>query len=374
MRSLLVLIDGLGDEPIACWHGKTPFQQAEHINIDYLLRYGISAEVSICEDDLVPESCSCILRLLGVTNKFIPQSRSYLELLAHNRDISEFEMVMRCNLIAVTDDGKMAAFNGAGLSSADLQQATSVCDNLFKDVEFIHLSDYRNLLILNREQSVLDCAVPPPHENVGGNVDELLAEIMTKSLSVRYFLRSAEEKLQKFSHDGMHYRLYPWGAADRCLLPSFYQLHHLQGAAVCKAEIVAGIAKALDMQLVTPEHATGDIDTDVAAKAAAALDLLQQHDFVIAHFNGSDEASHRYDAEGKKSFIERIDRDFIGKVIQNYSEPLKIVICGDHVTSSVNGKHGRGTVPVVAAVLNGNKEIKINNYHDILNFLMRESD
>lgn len=375
MRSLLVLIDGLGDEPIPGWKGLTPFQRAQHNNIDKLLDGKVAAEISICENDIIPESCSCILRLLGVKNNYIPKSRSYLELLAHNRDISEFEMVLRCNLVAVNENNIMTAFNGTGLNIIEMQEAAAVCNDILKEIEFIHLSEYRNLMILNREQQVLSCHVPPPHENVGENIYSLLTELMKNSLAMKYFLEVAEQRLQKFSRNGLRYMLYPWGAADRCVLPSFFELHHLKGAAVCKAEIVAGIATALGMQVEIPANATGDIDTDINAKTTAALNLLQENDFVIAHFNGSDEASHRYDAEGKQHFIEKIDEHFLGRIMRESHEPLKIVVCGDHVTSSVSGKHGRGAVPVVAGSINCSmQDININSYKDILNFLMRESD
>ena len=98
MRSLLVIIDGLGDDHIPALNGLTPFQYAEHKNIDTLIKLGTYSEVSICENDFIPESLSCILRLLGVQQRDFPTNRAYLELLAHGRDISEYEMVLRCNL------------------------------------------------------------------------------------------------------------------------------------------------------------------------------------------------------------------------------------------------------------------------------------
>lgn len=373
MRSLLVLIDGLGDDPIAAWKGLTPFTKAIHPHMDKLADAGTLGAVSICENDITPESCSCILRLLGVDKKDMPHNRAYMELLAHNRDISEYEMVLRCNLVAVDEAGRLKAFNGWGLTPQEMGQAAAVCNNILKDIEFIHLSEYRNLLILNKEQSILDCKVQPPHESLGENVQQLLADLKQKSLALSYFLQEAEKRLTIFNKNGLRYMLYPWGASAREILPSFYSLHGLRGGAVCKAEIVRGIAKALSMELCVPQKATGDVDTDVAAKAAATLKLLETNGFVIAHFNGSDEAAHRYDADAKAEFIERIDRDFLGPVLKNFTEPLKIVICGDHVTSSVTGKHGDGAVPVVAAAVNTTKQnIAINSYHDILKFLMRE--
>ena len=159
MRSLLVLIDGLGDSPISAWQGQTPFEHAVHPAMDALAASGTLGSFSICENDIIPESCSCILRLLGVDKKDIPRNRAYLELLAHNRDISEYEMVLRCNLAAVDASGRLAAFNGQGLTPLEMQQAAKHCDGILKDIEFIHLSEYRNLLVMNREASVLDLSL-----------------------------------------------------------------------------------------------------------------------------------------------------------------------------------------------------------------------
>lgn len=375
MRSLLVLIDGLGDSPIPAWQGQTPFMYARHPVMDTVAASGVLGYLSICEKDIIPESCSCILRLLGVDKKDIPHNRAYLELLAHNRDVSEYEMVLRCNLTAVDESGRLAAFNGQGLTAAEMAEAAKACDGILKDIEFIHLSEYRNLLVMNKEASVLGCPVAPPHESVGERVEELLAPLRATSLSISYLLQEAAKRLASFAHDGLHYELYPWGASARQELPSFGSLHGLRGGAVCKAEIVLGIAKALGMEVVVPPTATGDVDTDIAAKAEGALTLLEHNDFVIAHFNGSDEAAHRYDYQAKADFITRIDEQFMQTLAAKYKEPLRVVICGDHVTSSVTGKHSDGCTPVIAGYLNTTgKRPVLRSYHDILNFMMKESD
>ena len=374
MRSLLVLIDGLGDDPIAQWQGKTPFEYAEHLYMDKLLQQGSLGAVSICENDIIPESCSCILRLLGVSKEDTPKNRAYLELLANGRNVSEYEMVLRCNLVAVDEQRTLVGFNAKGLSLEEMKRAAGTCNDLLTDVEFIHLSEYRNLLILNKEQGILDCCIQPPHESVGENIDVLLKNLREQSLSMRYLLDEASKRLEGFSRQGLHYMLYPWGPSIRQVLPSFYGLHQQQGALVCKAEIVAGMGHALGMEVVTPTGATGEVDTDVAAKARATVDCLRRNDFVLTHFNGSDEAGHRRNPQEKADFITRIDREFLGYVLDQVQEPLKIIICGDHITSSVTGKHSRGKVPVVAAYTNKKLNKVMNSYKDILNFLMKECD
>ena len=140
MRSLLVIIDGLGDDPIPEWNGLAPFQYAEHKNMDELIRLGAYSEVSICEDDFIPESLSCILRLLGVQQQDFPTNRAYLELLAHDCDISEYEMVLRCNLVSVDENDMLVSFNGQGLSAKDMAEAAKACNgNLITSLQ--HIAD-----------------------------------------------------------------------------------------------------------------------------------------------------------------------------------------------------------------------------------------
>ena len=128
------------------------------------------------------------------------------------------------------------------------------------------------------------------------------------------------------------------------------------------------------MEVRVPHGATGDVDTDLCSKAKVTVELLQQYDFVVTHFNGTDEAAHRYGALEKVAFIERIDKEFLGTVLDAVQEPLKIVICGDHVTSSVTGKHDRGVGPVISAFSDGRSRVKLENYRDIIKFLMKECD
>lgn len=377
MHSLMVIIDGLGDDPISQLGGKTPFEYAIHPNIDKLLERGTYSEISICGSDFQAESLGCILRLLGVEQKDFPLNRAYLELLANGRDITEYEMVLRCNLASVDSAGRLVSFNAMGLTPDEMAEAAAICDELWQGIEFMHLSEYRNLLILDNDSRILHgCRIAPPHESMGQSYDELLSDLKTKSLLLKTFIDETAARLKPFARDGVSYRIYPWGPSERKTLPEFAALHHgLKGAAVCKAEIVRGIARALKMPAPVLPGTTADIDTDISAKAQKTLEFLKEYDFVVTHFNGSDEAAHRYDYQGKADFITRIDRDFIGPVLQNADGPLKILICGDHVTSCVTGKHSAGNVPVVAAIINSeNKAPLIGDYHDIHKFLMGASD
>jgi len=63
-------------------------------------------------------------------------------------------------------------------------------------------------------------------------------------------------------------------------------------------------------------------------------------------------------------------------LLDTAEDPLRIVICGDHVTSSVTGRHTRGRGPVIAAETKaGHKQTgNIATYRDIVDFLMKASE
>jgi 2,3-bisphosphoglycerate-independent phosphoglycerate mutase len=371
MRSLMIIIDGLGDDPIPAWNGQTPFTRARHPYLDGLAQRGTLSEVCICDRDLKPESLSCILRLLGIPKKNHPVNRAYLELLAQGRDISEYEMVLRCNIVSLDKAGRMVSFNGMGLTAVEKKELAAAHNHILSEIEFMHLSDYRNLLILPYDKKVLGTYTAPPHESMGLQVSTLLEELTASSLELKHFLHESEKILKPYRRAGLNYALYPWGPSARTVLPKFADVNGQQGALVGKAEIVTGIGKAL--QMVVPEipEATGDTDTNISAKLQATLAMLQDNPFVVTHFNGADEASHRHDYEGKVAFLERIDKEFLGPLLETLTEPIKILICGDHVTSSVTGKHTDGMVPVIAAYTNKQSKITLNNYEDILNFSVK---
>ena len=376
MTSLIILIDGLGDDPIPAWNGQTPFTRAFHPQMDRLIREGTLSQVSICEEDVVPGSLTCILRLLGVPKEAFPDNRAYLELLAQNRDVSEYEMVLRCNVISQDSSGRLVSFNGMGLTSREIGTMARQFSSLTPDIEFIHLSGYRNLLVMDRNENVLRIQTAPPHESMGLPVDELLAELKSSSLAMKVFMQETDKILQQYNRNELTYKLYPWGASCRTEMPSFENLNGKKGALVCQTEIVRGIGKALKMEVPELSYCTADTDTNIREKLAVTRNMLAQYPFVMTHFNGTDEAAHRHDYEGKAEFISRIDKEFLEPLLDTAEEPLHIVFCGDHVTSSVTGKHTRGRGPVIAAETKaGHKHTgNIKSYRDIVDFLMKASE
>lgn len=120
----------------------------------------------------------------------------------------------------------------------------------------------------------------------------------------------------------------------------------------------AGCGRLLGARVVTPLGATGDVDTDHAAKVRAAIAAMDDETVttVVVHLGAPDEAAHRRDRVAKIAAIEAIDRCVLGPLeTQLRSRSSRLVVCPDHGTDPETGCHlaapvpclrwGRGTIP-----------------------------
>ncbi|MFA9422587.1 MAG: phosphoglycerate mutase [Sedimentibacter sp.] len=339
MKTILIILDGISEDRCHELNNMTPLEYANTPIMDKIINEGTHEKTCFCPNSRNPDSLVCILSILGVEKGLIPKNRAYLEALAAGIDVEDDEVVLRCNLVSVEHD-KLESFNARGLNKATIK---NTLDNIVTDekIRFYHLSDYRNLIVIKKNDEILNLVDIPPHENVGQNVLDMLKYI--KKIDV---LDSFVED-NAFKFNDKSYMFYPWGVSEKTLLPSFLELHHKTCSCVCSTEIVTGIAKAMKIDLVYLENATGDTDTDLLEKAKAVLAEINIHDVVIAHINGTDEVSHRKDLNGKIKFIEKIDREFLSKIYINAWKTANIIIVSDHQTSSKTGKHEKGCVDVI---------------------------
>lgn len=268
-----------------------------------------------------PDSLCCIMNMLSVNPNDIPSGRAYLEALANGVAVGENDVVFRCNGVLIEK---------GTLTSSCIER--ELC-GLPKNVEIISLGGYKNLLILRESKKRLEkIKTFAPHNHIGEDINRLLP--CCEDLILQDFLR---EFVLKFN-------LMPWGQAGKTTFKSFYELKKQTGCVICKTDIVKGIAKALDMHCPEIINATAEIDTDLSAKAEAALELCQKFDFTLLHINGADEAAHRKNHNQKREFIRRIDRDVLCFLQDRMPEDIELVVTSDHATDATTGKHRNESV------------------------------
>lgn len=338
MKKIMVILDGASEEKVPELGNMTPLEYARTPFLDEMAVKGRISRRTFYPKGRKPDSLNCILSILGVDEDRIPCNRAYLEAVAAGVSIGKDEAVLRCNMISLKD-GKLDSFNGKNLTCEEMHRA-AMRVQAEEDMRFEHLSEYRNLIVVKKSSEVLLLKDIHPHENVGIAEDYLL-----ENLSGVHALRKFAEK-NRFALNGRDYMFYPWGVSFPAKLPAFSELHNKSCSCVCSAPIVKGIAKAMKIDLADLKNATGDVDTDLKEKAAAALKESYSHDVVLVHINGTDEASHRKDLDGKIRFIERIDSEFFKEIKENFKFS-DITVLSDHQTSTVTGKHEEGYVDII---------------------------
>lgn len=136
-----------------------------------------------------------------------------------------------------------------------------------------------------------------------------------------------------------------WDEGDR-LAPSLDR----RTVMVCGPGAAAGIGRLLGAEVVVPVGATGDDDTDLAAKAAAALAALARGHDVVVHVGAPDETAHRGERDAKRRAVEAADRDLVAPLRAAARRAgATLTVTADHGTCPWTGRHDRHPVPFVTA-------------------------
>jgi 2,3-bisphosphoglycerate-independent phosphoglycerate mutase len=111
----------------------------------------------------------------------------------------------------------------------------------------------------------------------------------------------------------------------------------------------AGCARLLGAALVVPPGATGDVDTDLHAKARAAVDAIERGARrVVVHVGAPDEAAHRHDVDAKTEALEALDAALLGPLSDAVARMRgTLAVCPDHGTDPLDGTHDAGAVPAL---------------------------
>lgn len=118
---------------------------------------------------------------------------------------------------------------------------------------------------------------------------------------------------------------------------------------ICAPGAAAGCARLLGADVIVPAGATGDVDSDLAGKAHAAIAAIAEGaHFVVVHVGAPDEAAHRRDQAQVVAAIERIDAEIVGplrEVVERVGG--RLAVCPDHVTDPDTGQHDPAPVPAL---------------------------
>jgi 2,3-bisphosphoglycerate-independent phosphoglycerate mutase len=137
------------------------------------------------------------------------------------------------------------------------------------------------------------------------------------------------------------------GAAVMPHLVPLTETYGIRAACIAGGALYKGVARLAGMGVLSVPGATGDLKTDLRAKARAVLEALRSVDLVFVHIKGTDNAGHDGDAEAKRAFIERVDREFFGTLVERLPKGLHLCVSGDHTTPPAVREHTADPVPAL---------------------------
>jgi 2,3-bisphosphoglycerate-independent phosphoglycerate mutase len=347
MRPRVVLVpDGMADEPLAALGGRTPLQAAATPVMDAMAACGVVGLVRTVPEGMVPGSDVANLSVLGYDAAAVYSGRAPLEAAGIGVDLGPDDVAYRCNLVTIAD-GVMRDNTAGHVPDG---QAAVLIDALAEafagsPFEFYAGVGYRHLLVWRGGELA---ACTPPHDILdrptgphlpAGHAGPILRRIMQTAHEVLGTLRPGTD-------------IWLWGEGRAPHMPRFADLYGLHGAAIGAVDLVRGLGVYAGLDVLDVPGATGGLDTDYAAKGRVAHDAVASHDFVYVHVEAPDEAAHMGSVEEKVRAIERIDADVLAPLWESDAGPAVLVL-PDHATPIRTRTHAKSPVPFVYAVPHG---------------------
>ena len=363
MKYIIILGDGMADEPIASLGNKTCLQAANKPNIDKIAALGRSGLLDTIPEGFAPGSEIANLSVLGYDLNKVFEGRGSLEAASMGVVIEPGEMAMRCNLICI-ENNKIKNHSAGHISN---EEATELILFLQKElgnevVNFFPGVSYRHLLKIKSGNKNLICT--PPHDVPGTLFSEVMiqAEIpeaqKTADLLNDLILRSqtllenhpVNLKRAAAGKDKAN-SIWPWSPGYKPEMKTLLETYNLKSGAVISAvDLIKGIGVYAGLKVIEVEGATGLYNTNYEGKAQASIDALRENDFVYLHIEASDEAGHEGDVELKVKTIEYLDSRVVKPIfdeVSTWNEPVTIAILPDHPTPCVYKTHTNSPVPFI---------------------------
>ena len=359
MKYIVILGDGMSDEPIEKIGNKTPLEAAVTPVMDELATRSEIGLLHTIPEGMSPGSDTANLAVLGYDPKKYYSGRSPLEALSIGVPMEETDVAFRCNIVTLSEDEelyedkKILDHSSDEISTEDaavlLEAVRAELEN--EDYRFYVGTSYRHCTIWKNGQVI---PLTPPHDHLGEVAgpylpeDETLRKMQKRSYEILSVHPINVERKAKGLNPANS--LWFWGAGTRPMLSSFEELYGKKGVMISAVDLLKGIAVGAGMRNIIVPGANGGLNTNYEGKAQAAVDALLKEgaDFAYIHLEAPDEMGHQGSLERKIKAIENLDSRVIRIVKEQMDasgEPYRMLILPDHPTPLRIRTHSSAPVP-----------------------------
>ncbi len=359
MKYIIVLGDGMADEPLEVLGNKTPLEVANKPGMDRLAKQGEVGLTCMVPEGMAPGSDTANLSVMGYDPKIYYTGRSPLEALSIGVDMEPTDVSLRCNIVTLSEeeevyeDKKVIDHSSSEISTEDAAVLLEALkEGLQRDgYEFYVGTSYRHLLVWKNGKVV---ELTPPHDILTQRIadylpqDAVLRDMMKKSydILVNHPINIKRKEMGLNPANSAWF----WGAGTRPALQSFAEKTGKRGVMISAVDLLKGIAVGSGMDNIIVEGANGGLHTNYTGKMQAAADALlkDNYDFVYIHVEAPDEMGHQGLVKEKVQAIENIDKYIVEPLVEQMDasgEDYRMLILPDHPTPIRIRTHSNGPIP-----------------------------
>ena len=361
MKYLVMLCDGMADEPNEALGNSTPMEKANKPCMDSLAAKAEVGIVKTVAEGLKPGSDVANLSVLGYEPAVYYSGRSPLEAASIGIDLKDTDVTLRCNLVTLSDDEDYENKTILDYCADDISSEEAkilieyIQEKLGNDkFRFYPGVSYRHCLVWsngNPHPGVLT----PPHDITGkvitdyipkGEAVDELYDLMKKSYDLLKDHPVNQARIARGKRPANS--IWLWGEGTKPLLDNFSEKFGIKGSMISAVDLLKGIAICAGMNSVDVDGATGYLDTNFDGKCKAAIEEFKNGaDLVYVHVEAPDECGHRGEIENKVKAIEMIDEHILGPVVEflkDYDD-FAVLVCPAHPTPLSIRTHTSTPVP-----------------------------
>lgn len=359
MKYVVVLGDGMADEPIEALGGKTPIEYANTPTMDRLSKLSEIGMVHTIPEGMKPGSDTANLAVLGYDPKIYYSGRSPLEALSIGVPMKDTDIALRCNIVTISEEDvpfEEQTIIDHSSSEISTEDSAILLEAVRKELEnetyrFYVGTSYRHCTIWDCGQVV---ELTPPHDvltQVIGQYlpqDEILRNMMKRSYEIlKDHPLNIERKKKGLNPANC---IWFWGAGTKPLLSSFEEKTGKKGMMISAVDLLKGIAVGASMGVSIVEGANGGLDTNYEGKTDAAVKALcdDGYDFAYIHVEAPDEMGHQGSYERKVKAIEYLDERVIKRLtnaLDARNIDYRMLVLPDHPTPVRLRTHTGNSVP-----------------------------
>lgn len=361
-RKYIVLLgDGMADDPIPELGNRTPLQAARTSNLDHFAQKGLLGWVRTIPAGLPPGSDVANLSIFGYDPSIVFTGRAPLEAASMGIRIGPRDVAFRLNLVTLSPQDGKAVMDDYSAGHITTEEAEEIIRDLGKrlgDKEFNFFPgvSYRHLLVWRNGERSLKLKTTPPHDISGKEVGSYLPQGEGEGEILR-LMEEGKKILQSHPQNERRRQagrkpanaIWLWGQGKAPQLLPITERFGLSGSVISAVDLMRGIGFYAGLEIIPVPGATGYLDTNYAGKVEYALRELSRKDFVYLHLEAPDEAAHNGNLNDKIRAIEDFDQKIVGPIRQGLRkfEAYRVLALPDHPTPIARKTHTSEPVPFV---------------------------